>query len=193
MGKARAQRLQLERAKHRKLLWMAYTVIQAAFVIEFGAGLIGGSAALQLDALETADSKTVTDSVVKGPWTAKHEVTLNVMTGVFALLLSCWTIGVAVWNQVNDVVPDAIVMATAAGFIFVLNAVTFVLLLRQRLESEKLKAAWRGARNDMVGAGTVMVGAAGVWLTGRNWPDAVALALILPFAVKRAIATMRLR
>lgn len=193
MGKARAQRWQLERAKHRKLLWMAFAVMQASFVIELGAGLVAGSASLQIDALETVNTKTVTESVMKPRWSAKQEDTLNTMAGVFGLLLCCWTVGVAIWNYVYGIVPNARVMAATAGLIFVVNAVAFVLLFHQRVGSAKMKAAWYGARNDMIGAAIILAGAAGVWLTCESWPDAIALALILPFAAYRAVATMRSR
>ncbi len=193
MGKARAQRWQLERAKNRKLLWMAFTVMQAAFVIELGAGLIAGSASLQIDALETVNTKTVTESVIKPRWSARQEGPLNTMAGVFALLLCCWTFGVAVWNHIYNIVPDARVMGAVGGLFFIVNAVAFVLLFHQRVGSAKMKAAWCGARNDMIGAAAVLAGAAGVWLTGKSWPDAIALALIFPFASYRAIETMRSR
>lgn len=191
MGKARVQRWQLERAKHRKLIWMAFTVMQASFVIELGAGLFAGSASLQIDALETVNTKTVSESVIKPRWSAKQEHTLNVMAGVFALFFCCWTVGVAIWNYVYGIVPNARVVAATAGLIFIVNAVAFVLLFHQRVGSAKMKAAWCGARNDMIGAAVVLAGAAGVWLTGESWPDALALALILPFAAYRAVLTMK--
>lgn len=191
MGKARVQRWQLERAKHRKLLWMAFTVMQAAFVIELAAGLFAGSASLQIDALETVNTKTVSESVIKPRWSAKQENTLTTMAGVLALLFCCWTVGVAIWNHVYGIVPNARVMAATGGLIFIVNAVTCILLFHQRVRSAKMKAAWYGARNDMIGAASVLCGAAGVWLTGKSWPDALALALILPFAAYRAFATMR--
>jgi Co/Zn/Cd efflux system component len=191
MGKARAQRWKLERAKHRKLLWMAFTVMQAAFVIDIAAGLLASSAALQLDALETVNTKTVTESIVKPRYSAGQEKLLNTLAGVFALLLCCWTVGVAIWNYVNRIVPNATIMAATGGLVFIANAVAFGLLFSQRVGSTKMWSAWCGARNDMIGAGIILSSAAGVWLTDESWPDALALALILPFAAFRAIATMR--
>lgn len=191
MGKARVRRWQLERAKHRKLLVAALAAMQACFVIELVGGLIAGSASLQVDALETTDTKTVADSVMKPTWNERLEKRLNTAAGAFALVLCFWTIGVVIWNYWHKVVPNAFLMAVVSGFVFALNATAFVLLYRARIGNAKMRAAWRGARNDMIGAGTVLIAAGGVWGTGESWPDALALALILPFAAYRAVLTMR--
>lgn len=191
MGKARVKRWQLERAKHRKLMLVAFAVMQSAFVLEIGAGLAASSAALQIDALETVETKTVSDSVITSRWTAKQEQRLELGAGLLSLTFCVWTVGVAIWNHVNDILPNAIVMAAASGLIFVVNAVVFALLYRARIGSAKMRSAWAGARNDMLGAGVVLCAAGGIWITGACWPDALALAVLLPFTARRAILTMR--
>lgn len=191
MGKARTQRWQLERAKHRKLLLVAFAVMQSAFVLEIGAGLAASSASLQIDALETVDTKTISNSVITPRWTAQQEQRLEMGAGLLSLLFCMWTVGVAIWNHVNDILPNAVIMAAASGLIFVVNAVVFTLLYRARIGSAKMRAAWLGARNDMMGAGVALCAAGGVWATGACWPDALALAVLLPFAARRAFLTMR--
>ena len=191
MGKARVKRWQLERAKHRKLTLVAFAVMQSAFVLEIGAGLAASSAALQIDALETVETKTVADSVITPRWSGTQGKRLEQIAGILALAFCAWTVAVAIWNHVNDILPNAIIMAAASALILVVNAIVFALLYREWIGSAKMRAAWAGARNDMVGAGVVLCAAGGVWATGACWPDALALAVLLPFAARRAILTMR--
>lgn len=191
MGKARVKRWQLERAKHRKLLWVAFGVMQSAFVLEVGAGLAASSASLQIDALETAETKTLSDSVITPRWSGTRGRRLEQIAGTLALAFCAWTVAVAIWNHVHDILPNAVIMAAASGLIFAVNALVFALLYGERVGSPKMRAAWTGARNDMIGAGIVLCAAGGVWITKACWPDAAALAVLLPFAARRAILTMR--
>lgn len=191
MGKARVKSWQLARSKQRKLLWIAFAVMEVMFFVELGVGLITISASLQIDALETSSSKPVTDAILNRRLPGRYEMHMELVGGLFALLLCLWVVGVVAWNLIYGLTPDARFMAGASAIGLFANAFVIVALYRDRVGNSTLRSAWKTTRNDAVGNTSVLAAAIGVYWTGEAWPDAVGAAAILPFASYRAIATIR--
>lgn len=191
MGKARVRRWQLLRSKQRRLLWMAFVVMEVMFFVELGVGLITISAALQIDALETTNSKPVTEAILKRSLPGRYDMILELAGGLFALLLCLWVAGVVAWNLIYQLTPDARFMAAAGVIGLCANAFVILMLYRDRIGNSTLRSAWKTARNDALGNAGVVTAAVGVYLTGQSWPDALGAAAILPFASYRAIGNIR--
>lgn len=191
MGKARVKRWQIERAKKRRLLRVAFAIMELMFFVELGFGLLTISAALQVDALETASSKPITDAVLDRRISARTEMMIEMAGGVFALALCFWVVGVVVWNLTHRLTPDPRIMALISTIGLLANATIARLFYRDRLNSSTLRAAWVASRNDVLGNISVLVAAGGVYITNESWPDAVGAAAILPFAFHRAITAIR--
>jgi Co/Zn/Cd efflux system component len=191
VGKARVKRWQQERAKQRRLLRVAFAVMELMFFVELGFGLMTVSAALQIDVLETASSKPMTDAVLGRKISAQHEVILELAGGLFAIALCLWVISVVIWNTLHHLMPNPRVMAAVSVVGIMTNAAVGTLFYRDRLNSATLRAAWTTSRNDLIGNVCVLLAAIGVYVTGRNWPDALAAAAIIPFALYRATTAIK--
>lgn len=192
MGKARAKQWQLERAKQRRLLRLAFTIMEVMFLVELGFGIMTISAALQVDALETASSKPMTDAVLERKISVRSEILIELAGGVMAMALCAWVIGVMAWNLKYHLTPDPAIMGFVSIVGITANTAVALFLYKRRLSSSTLRAAWATSRNDVIGNIAVLAAAFGVYATGDAWPDALAAAIILPFALNRAVTAIRL-
>ena len=170
---------------------MAVAITQAMFFVEIGAGLWASSAALQIDALETNDSKELTDQVFKKKLPAIFDAFATLFGGIGALLVCCWAVTVAFWNIIHEIVPDLRVMAVVGTIALAGNATILALVRGNQLTNPSLKRVRKAAFSDALGNLCVLAAAGGVYLTGEAWPDSMAVAAIFPMAAFRAIATVK--
>jgi Co/Zn/Cd efflux system component len=191
VGKERVKRWQLARTRQRKFLWIAFSVTDAMLLFEIIAGLYAMSASLQVDALETADSKSIVDTIMTKRISPRRDAQVSMISCAFSVLLCLWVAAVGIWNYVHANVPDYTVMAIVAAAALTVNASILVMVRNDRFGNASMKAAWIGARNNVIGNLGVLAGAAGVYATGQSWPDSLIAATILPFAIYRMMITFR--
>ena len=94
---------------YRRALWLVLSINTAMFVVEIGAGLASGSAALQADALDFLDflgdagnyaiSLFVVGLALR--YRAMAALTKAATMGLFGL----WVIGVTVWHAIHGTLP----------------------------------------------------------------------------------------
>jgi Co/Zn/Cd efflux system component len=158
----------------RRALWIALGVNAAMFLTEIVAGVAAGSAALQADAIDfLGDSVTYAISLgVAGlalSWRAR------------AALLKGWSLGglsVAVllttaWHAFAGTLPEAETMGAIGLMAFLANLGVALLLFRFRAGDSNMRSVWICTRNDAIGNLAVLAAAAGVFGTGRAWPDLI--------------------
>lgn len=163
----------------RSALWIALAVNALMFAAEMTAGIMGGSKALQADALDfLGDSANYAISLgVAGlvlAWRARAALLKGATIFVFGLyvLLS------ALWAISRGTVPHAEVMG-AVGFVALLaNGGVALMLYRFRSGDANMRSVWICSRNDAIGNLAVMFAALGVFGTGSGLPDIFVAAIM---------------
>lgn len=161
------------------VLKAALAVNAVMFVVEMGAGLAAGSAALQADALDFlgdaanyAISLAVAGLALK--WRARAALVKGSTMGAFGL----WVIANAAWHALSGTVPPPETMGAVAILAMIANGAVALMLYRFRAGDSNMRSVWICARNDVIGNLAVLLAAFGVFGTGQSWPD-IAVALVM--------------
>lgn len=163
----------------RRALWIALGVNAAMFAIEIAAGLMGGSRALQADALDfLGDAGNYAISLgVAGmalAWRAKAAL----LKGATLALLGLYVLGITLWGIWHGAVPEAHVMGIVGIAALIANGAVALMLYRFRSGDANMRSVWICSRNDAIGNVAVVAAALGVFGTRTAWPD-IAVAAIL--------------
>lgn len=179
--------LALHRAQRRVLV--AVLVINLAmFFIEFGAGLVARSSALQADAVDMLG-----DAIVYGLslWAvnrgARWEAGAALAKGGLLLAFFAFIVVEVIHKLVNGVPPSSALMLAFGAIALVANLSCLALLWRFRALNINMKSTFECSRNDVAANLGVLVAAAGVSLTGRGWPDIVVGIVIALLFLRSAI------
>jgi Co/Zn/Cd efflux system component len=168
-------------ARQRATLRMVLAINLAMFVVVVASALYAGSTALLSDGLDNlGDALTYGLSlwaIAQGDQ-AKAKVAL--LKGSLILLAA---LGVAVqiaYKLLNPQPPIYEVMGAGSLLSLAANLTCLWLLWRHRDEDINMSSVWECSRNDVATNLSVLLAAAGVWLTDAAWPDLlVAIALVL--------------
>jgi len=184
------QTLALHSAQRRVLV--AVLVINLAmFFIEFGAGLVAHSSALQADAVDMLG-----DAIVYGLslWAvnrgARWEAGAALAKGLLILGFFGFIVVEVANKLVHGVPPSSGLMLGFGALALVANLVCLTLLWRFRRLNINMKSTFECSRNDVAANLGVLVAAACVALTGRGWPDIVAGAVIALLFLKSAVGVI---
>lgn len=177
---------------YRRVLFVALVVNLAMFAVE-----ILSSQAARSDSL-LADS---IDFLGDG---ANYAVSLWVLGGAIALrarasLLKAasmagfgiWVLGSTAVHALADTVPEAPTMGIVGTLALAANLGVAVMLYRFREGDSNRRSVWLCTRNDAIGNLAVLVAAAGVFGTGRGWPDAIVAAGMGMLALHSAVQVAR--
>lgn len=178
--------------RFRRVLWVVLVINAAMFVLELGAGMVAGSAALQADALDfLADAANYAISLaVLGAglrWRAGAAWVKGASMGVFGI----WVLGTIVWHIANGSVPHAPTMGLIGLLALIMNMICLVLLTAFRSGDANMRSVWICSRNDVVANCTVLLAALGVFGTGHGWPDFIVAGLMAGLALYGAVQIMR--
>jgi len=184
------QTLALHSAQRRVLV--AVLVINLAmFFIEFGAGLVAHSSALQADAVDMLG-----DAIVYGLslWAvnrgARWEAGAALAKGLLILGFFAFIVVEVVSKLVHGVPPSSGLMLVFGALALVANLVCLILLWRFRALNINMKSTFECSRNDVAANLGVLLSAGGVALTGRGWPDIVAGAAIALLFLRSAVGVI---
>jgi len=163
----------------RRALWIALAVNAVMFAGELVAGILGGSKALQADALDfLGDAANYAISLgVAGlalGWRARAALVKGATifgVGLYVLLSALWALS-------RGTVPHAEVMG-AVGFVALLaNGGVALMLYRFRDGDANMRSVWICSRNDAIGNAAVLFAALGVFGTGSGLPDIIVAAIM---------------
>lgn len=168
----------------RRALWIALGVNAAMFAIEIAAGLMGGSRALQADALDfLGDAANYAISLgVAGmalAWRAKAAL----LKGATLAPLGLHVPGITVWGIWHGAVPEANVM----GIVGIANGAVALMLYRFRSGDANLRSVWICSRNDAIGNIAVVFAAIGVFGTGTAWPDLIVAGIMAALGISGGV------
>jgi Co/Zn/Cd efflux system component len=171
-------------ARYRRVLWVALTINFGMFLAETGAGLTAGSVALQADALDflaDAANFAITLSVLGVSLRGRAIVALakGATMGLFGL----WLIAALLRHAILGSVPEAPVMGAVGAAALLANGTVLALLTAYRRGDANMRSVWICTRNDTLGNLAVLLAAAGVFGTGRGWPDGIVAAIMASLAL----------
>ena len=158
----------------RRALWIALSVNAGMFAIELIAGLIGGSKALQADALDfLGDAANYAISLAVAGMALAWRARAALLKGVSLAFLGAYVLLATGWAAWHGSAPEAHVMGAVGIAALVANAGVALLLYRFRTGDANMRSVWICSRNDAVGNVAVVLAAAGVFGTGSAWPDLI--------------------
>jgi Co/Zn/Cd efflux system component len=162
------------------------------FIVELIAGLMGGSVSLVADSLDMlGDTLVYGFSIYVIARGAKMKANAALFKGGIMATFGFFVLGQAVYKILFPQVPVFEVIGIIGLLALAANSICFALLWRHRADDINMSSVWLCSRNDIIANISVLIAAAGVWLTHSNWPDIlVGLALAVLF-LKSALFVLR--
>ncbi|HEL2956941.1 TPA: cation transporter [Stenotrophomonas maltophilia] len=176
----------------RRVLVAVLIINLAMFFIEFGAGIVARSSALQADAVDMLG-----DAIVYGLslWAvnrgARWEAGAALAKGLLILGFFVFIAVEVVGKLAHGVPPSSGLMLGFGAIALLANLVCLALLWRFRALNINMKSTFECSRNDVAANLGVLVAAGGVALTGRGWPDIAAGVVIALLFLKSAVGVIR--
>ena len=189
---AKTNELAALRLRQRRVLVAVLVINAIMFCVEFGAGVLSGSAALLADSLDMLG-----DSLVYGfslfvlhrslVWRARAALAKGGTMAAFGVgvLLE------AAFSLRTGVPPIVPAMAAIGALALVANAFCFSLLWRHRSDDINLRSTWLCSRNDLIANVAVLVAAVLVAWSGSRWPDLIIGSGIAVLFLRTAASVLR--
>ena len=169
----------LDSAGWRRVLWIALFINAGMFLAEMAAGLAAGSSSLQADALDfLGDAANYAISLGVAGLALAWRARAALLKGASLGLLGLWVLASTAWHAWTGTLPSAEVMTVVAVIALLANGGAALMLYRFRGGDANMRSVWICSRNDAIGNVAVLLAAAGVFGSGRGWPDG-AVALIM--------------
>ena len=179
-------------ADQRRVLVIVLAINAVMFVLEFGAGVIAGSAALMADASDMlGDALVYAVSLYALARSDRWKAGAAMLKGVVILALG---IGIAVNVALkiqSGVPPSSTLMLGFGALALVANLVCFRLLTRFRHQDVNMASTWECSRNDLINNTGVILAAVLVWWLASPWPDIVIGSLMALIFLRSAFRVMR--
>jgi Co/Zn/Cd efflux system component len=162
-------------------------------MVEVAGGLKSGSVSLLADAVDFAGDAAnygLTLAVLSMGlgWRSRAAWVKGMSMAAFGVLV----LGTSAWSAIAGIPPDPLTMSTVAVLALVANVGVAAMLYAFREGDANMRSVWLCSRNDAIGNVAVMLAAAGVFSTGRGWPDLIVAAMMAALALSSGIVVMRL-
>jgi len=159
-------------ADQRRILVAVLLINAVMFVVEFGAGLVAGSAALMADATDNlGDALVYAVSLYAISRSGRWKAGAATLKGAVILLLGVSiVINVAVKIS-SGIPPSSTLMVVFGGAALVANVVCLAMLWRLRTQDVNMASSFECSRNDIISNFGTLLAAGAVALTASPWPD----------------------
>lgn len=156
------------------------------FFVEFGAGLVAGSAALMADATDMlADAFVFGLSLYAIARSDRWKAGVAAFKGALILVLGLGILVNVVVKIQSGVPPSSTLMLVFGGLALVANVVCLGLLWRFRRQDVNMASTWECSRNDVISNIGVLAAAGLVAATSSPWPD-ILIGLAMAVVVLRS-------
>ena len=190
-----AKSAELERlagqADQRRVLVIVLVINAVMFVVEFGAGVIAGSAALMADATDMlGDALVYAVSLYALGRSMRWKAGAAMFKGLFILALGIGVIVNVIAKIQSGIPPSSTLMLVFGGLALVANAACLRLLWRFRALDVNMASTFECSRNDVISNVGVLLAALLVAWLASPWPDIVigsAMALLFLRSSQRVI------
>ena len=167
------------RAETRKVLIAVLAINGVMFFVEFGAGIVAGSAALMADSLDMlGDALVYMVSLYALDRSARWQAGTALFKGLFILALGLGVVVQIVLKIVNGVPPSSQLMLVFGALALVANLYCLRLLWSFRADNVNLSSTFECSRNDVIANLGVIVAAGAVAWFQSPWPD-IAVAIVI--------------
>jgi Co/Zn/Cd efflux system component len=169
----------IDDSRYRQALVAVLVINAAMFAFEGTAGLVGGSVALQADALDfLGDAATYALSLAVLGSALRWRASAALVKGVTMAIFGAWVVGASIYHAVVETVPSAPMMSGIGIAALAANLASATILFRFRSGDSNRRSAWLCTRNDAIGNVAVIAAGGAVFLTNSGWPD-VAVGLVM--------------
>lgn len=177
---------------YRKVLWIALAVNLAMFLLEIGAGLSSGSAALLADAIDFfGDAANYGLSLAVLAMGALARARAALFKAGTMVLFGVAVLGRAAWGALHGTPPEPMTMGVVGALALAANVGIGVLLYAYREGDANMRGVWLCTRNDAIGNVAVLLAALGVFGTGTRWPDLLVAAVMAALALAAGLSVLR--
>lgn len=174
-------------ADQRRVLVTVLVINAAMFIVEFGAGLIAGSAALMADSVDMlGDALVYGLSLYALARSARWKAGAALAKGLFILVFGIAILVDIVIKLQTGVPPSSTLMLIFGAVALVANLACLRLLWRFRALDVNMASTFECSRNDVVSNVGVLVAAAAVALTASPWPDILVGGIIAALFLRSA-------
>jgi cation diffusion facilitator family transporter len=157
------------------------------FVVVMAGGLIAGSTALLSDSLDNlGDALTYALSIYAVSRSPRTKGRVALFKGFLILGAGLFVAGQVVYKLLHPQMPQFDTMGIIGVLNLLANLTCLWLLWKHRSEDVNMSSVWECSRNDIVSNLSVLVAAAGVWLTASPWPDLVIGSLLAALFLRSA-------
>lgn len=180
------------KADQRRVLIAVLVVNAVMFLIEFSAGMVARSSALQADAVDMLGDALVYGlslfALHRGArWQAGAAVFKGVVILGFFVVIAVET----ALKIVHGVPPSSTLMLVFGTLALIANLVCLRLLWRFRTLNLNMRSTFECSRNDVIANVGVLIAAGGVAASGSGWPDVVVGLLIALLFLRSAVRVLR--
>jgi cation diffusion facilitator family transporter len=191
-GKGRELERLATLAAQRRVLTIVLGINAAMFVIEFGAGLAAGSAALMADSVDMlGDALVYILSLYALSRSERWKAGAAVAKGGFILLFGIGVLIEIGAKIATGVPPSSRLMLGFGALALVANLACLRLLWQFRGHDVNMASTFECSRNDVAANIGVLVAAALVGLFASPWPDIVIAAVIAAIFLRSAVRVLR--
>lgn len=159
-------------AEQRRVLVIVLIINAVMFFVEFGAGLVAGSAALMADASDMlGDALVYGVSLYALSRSDRWKAGAATLKGALILILGVSILVNVVVKIISGVPPTSTLMLIFGGAALVANIICLSLLWRIRGQDVNMRSSFECSRNDVISNFGVLVAAGAVALFASPWPD----------------------
>ena len=175
------------RERQRGTLSAVLGINAVMFVVVMAGGLIAGSTALLSDSLDNlGDALTYALSIYAVSRSPRTKGRVALLKGFLILGAGLFVAGQVVYKLLHPQMPQFDTMGIIGMLNLLANLTCLGLLWKHRSEDVNMSSVWECSRNDIMSNLSVLVAAAGVWLTASPWPDLVIGSLLAALFLRSA-------
>lgn len=177
---------------YRRALWIALVLNAMMFVVELVSSFRAHSVSLLADAVDflgDAGNYGVALFVLglAPVWRSRTAL----WKGWLMLGYGMFVLGKSAWQWSAGIVPEPAIMAGVSLLALAVNIGVAALLYAYRTGDAQARSVWLCSRNDALGNLAVIGAAAGVWASGRGWPDVVVALVLAGLALSSGASVIR--
>ena len=162
------------------------------FVVELTAGLLGHSVSLVADSLDMlGDALVYGFSLYVVARGAAMKAKAALLKGIIMVGFGLFVLGQAIYRIVLPQLPAFEAIGMIGMLALAANGICFWLLWRHRADDINMSSVWLCSRNDIIANISVLLAAAGVWLTHSGWPDIVVGLALATLFLRSALHVLR--
>jgi len=180
------------RSRQSATLKIVLAINAVMFIVELTAGLLGHSVSLVADSLDMlGDALVYGFSLYVVARGAAMKAKAALLKGIIMVGFGLFVLGQAIYRIVLPQLPAFEAIGMIGMLALAANGICFWLLWRHRADDINMSSVWLCSRNDIIANISVLLAAAGVWLTHSGWPDIVVGLALATLFLRSALHVLR--